>query len=249
MSMTQTLGILVTRAAMLVLFFVIAAFSVLVAWKSASFAWTQSGSIGTGLGLVAAAIVLEIAKDWLPVIYYNQRHDAPRMATGVMVMFMILLAISYTCSMWYENSEGTNRMSNILLFIGHGFAAGGPLVWVNASKWIEERPTDGLPRAPTEVIPAPMQQEAIPGPKFTVRDAFSEWVPRMLSQDKDGQVPLTKALDSFNGWASSHGYPTADPHSFEALMTEMAGMSGGFLSNGYVMGVSLVGEAHYLPVH
>lgn len=250
MSVVQTAGIFVARFAMFVMLIVIATFATLVTWKNIGFAWSQADGIWMGIVLVIGTVFLEIAKDWLPVIYYNQRHDAPKMALFVLITFVSLLTLSYACSMYWENVDGTNRASNVLLFFSHAFAAGGPVTWVNASKWFEERTTDGQPREPVMLHPAPMQQDALPAPVPTnVRDAFAEWVPLMISRDPDGSVTLMRSLSAFNSWAAAQGYPMAEETEFERLMGQAADQNGGFASGGSFMGISLADtSSHHLPV-
>lgn len=249
MSTIQIWGILAVRAVMLLMLGIITVFAATaVAWKNVGFAWAQADGTGMGIQLVIGAICLEIAKDWLPVIYYNQRHDAPRMAAGVLILFTILLGLSIASSLYWENVDGTNRASNIQLALSHAFAAGGPVVWYNASKWIDERPTDGLPRMPSaEIFPAPMQQPALPAPEpapiTTVDAAFQQWVEASLSKDREGQITIPAALASFNTWASSRGYPTASAAQMEALMHEVAIDNGGIANGSVIVGFSIADES------
>lgn len=257
MSAMQNFGIYVAHAVMLALAGVIAIFALIVLKTNVGFAWSYAGGIGIGVWLVIGAIAMEIAKNSLPILVYISRHDSPRMSEFVFRIFLILYVISWICSFWYANygsEHGADIASNVLLMFGHFFAAGGPLVWYITSKWIEDRPTDGLPRAPIQIHPAPMQQEALPSPDAvgqgrTLADGFIEWALRTISRDPGGQVAPGKALGHYNAWASSNGYPTAEAGTFEPLMATAVEGLGGYASGGFYIGVSLASEPQYLAVH
>lgn len=237
MSIFQRAGIFVTGVAMAALLGVIAVFAVFVIWKNIGFAWSQADGIGMGILLVVGTICLEIAKDWLPVVYYNQRHDAPKMATFVLITFAALLSLSYASSMYWENVDGTNRASNILLFFSHAFAAGGPVVWVNASKWLEGKPTDGLPRQP--LAPLPAQPRALPAPdgEQAIRNAFGEWIKARLSLIPTAKVALGEALANYTAWASANMQAQIHPSDFEFLMGEAADEAGATVVDGIYTGL------------
>ena len=234
MSVVQSAGIVLARMAMAALMVVVGVFSMVVLWKNMGFAWDQAGII-----LVLCAIAAELAKNVLPIVYYNARYADRTTATGALTAFVVLFGLSYACSMWWEISDGTNAASVIMLFIAHFFAAFGPLGLYRASKWVEDKPTDGLPRAPVALQPAPMQHDALPSPSGVeeIRQAFGDWVKARLSLIQTAQTELGAARANYTAWAGANMRANIHPQDFEVLMGEVADAASATVSNGIYKGL------------
>lgn len=247
MSRSQTYGVAFLNAVVAILFVVILVCVAVIAIQSASVA-IRMGAWGVAL----VVLLLEILKPLLPLAYWTQVHDQPIMAKGALSIFVGLLAISIALtvlrSVFFPSLGETDRGAALIFLVCQAIASGGPLAWYNMTKWIDDKPHDGLPHAYRPGY-QPVQLEAQPAPQAlplpethgvmaSIGTAFGHWLEDKLDEDPSGSVEFTAALASYNSWAMPLNYPVADQAIFGSLVMDLVSQTPKIsFENGHIIGV------------
>ena len=249
LSFTQEIGVIFSMIVYMVLGVALLLCCLNVIRSTIGFAVSQAPSFGHGVVLVIFGIVLEVVKYCSTLIYYNQRHYAPKMAAGALSAFCALAVFSFFTTLSWQITGGSDPAMVTVLVFSHILSAAGPVVWTNATKWAMDSPADGQPRQPQPVqqSPAPQQGPVSPqgytqgygAPAATLEAAFNGWTDARLSPDPAGQLDALEAFNDFIAWSQAHQYPIADQNSFEDLLTRFVHANGFQVAGQHVLGVTL----------
>jgi hypothetical protein len=220
------LGVIVRRIGMALLLITICVFTLVTAFASAGFAFNMVDGFGVGFLFALMALCIEALKAWLPVVIYNQRLDAPRMAEWVFGAFLVCAVASFIASVGWAMSGDPSKPMAVVLVFAQLITAGGPLVFLSCCKWSTEQPLDGVvpvyQPAPPQIPQQPPLQ-ALPSPQHdeqTIRTTFGDWIKQRFIPG--GQVSINDAFMNYQGWAAANNRMQIHPQDFEMLMNEAA---------------------------